>query len=152
MEAFIPEPYVESDSERLEIYRRLYRIKELKEVEGMRVELRDRFGAYPPEAENLFMVVELRLLASKLAVVKLMFDDSGVLLSLSPDDRFFAGHNGGPGAFQKLMDRLSALPEYIFRLKQEKKTLTLAFEGKGFRQANRLASVKTLLTHLLEDK
>ncbi len=152
VEALIPEFYVESDSERLEIYRRLYRVKELREVDEMRAELRDRFGEYPLEIGNLFSVVELRLLASKLVIRKLTLDRSGLVLSLPREDSFYARRDGGASLFQELLDRLSTAPDYTFALKQEKKNLTLVFKGKMFLDGgDRLATVKKLLTHLLKD-
>jgi transcription-repair coupling factor (superfamily II helicase) len=83
VEAYIPDFFIESDSERLDFYRRLYGVNSLEEIQVMRDEMRDRFGEYPEEVENLFRIVDLKIIASKLGFVK-------VELLLSTDQRLLS--------------------------------------------------------------
>ncbi len=69
MESIIPDLYIESDTERLDVYRRLYRAADAQELRSMRTELRDRFGEYPEEVENLLQAVELKIAAHSIGFV-----------------------------------------------------------------------------------
>jgi len=62
LEARLPEGYVEDESLRLGLYRRLAGFTTLREVEEMREELQDRFGSLPEAAENLLYLLRLRIL------------------------------------------------------------------------------------------
>ena len=64
--AFLPDGYVSDPGQKLHLYRRLSRIGGSTEVEELRRELADRFGALPPEVERLFDEVTLRLLGRAL--------------------------------------------------------------------------------------
>ena len=62
LEARLPEGYVEDETLRLGLYRRLAGITAIPEVEEMREELQDRFGSLPEAAENLLCLLRLRIL------------------------------------------------------------------------------------------
>lgn len=154
VDAYIPEFYLESDSERLEVYRRLSRVENTAEIDELRPELRDRFGDYPPEVENLFLLVELRLLASKLCVEKLTVKDGGASLLLPDgnDSSFYGEDDGKPSTFQKMLDAVSKMSAGAFQLKQEKKNLTLVITSKALGNGiNTLTALKSFFTRLLEN-
>src|SRR5262249_39494831 len=52
--AFLPRDYVPGQKQKIEVYRRLARIRKLERLEDFRGELRDRFGPIPPIAGWLF--------------------------------------------------------------------------------------------------
>ena len=58
--AHLSPDYVPSDRLRLDLYRRLADARESNDIEAIREELIDRFGALPPEAERLVRVARLR--------------------------------------------------------------------------------------------
>jgi transcription-repair coupling factor (superfamily II helicase) len=90
IEAFLPDFYIEKDSERLEIYRRLYRMDDGSLIDEIRLELRDRFGEYPPEVENLFKVIELKIAASKFRIQKVELKREIITVTLpKKDDKLF---------------------------------------------------------------
>jgi transcription-repair coupling factor (superfamily II helicase) len=61
LQAFIPKRYIVDENLRLEAYRRVASAREKEELEEVRAELLDRYGApIPPEVEALFEVAELR--------------------------------------------------------------------------------------------
>ncbi|HWG43831.1 MAG TPA: transcription-repair coupling factor [Gemmataceae bacterium] len=62
--AFLPRDYVQGQRLRIEVYRRLSRVRRLERLADFRQELRDRFGALPESAEWLLRLAELRLLAA----------------------------------------------------------------------------------------
>jgi transcription-repair coupling factor (superfamily II helicase) len=62
--AYLPHDYVAGQRLRIEVYRRLARVRRLERLEDFRQELRDRFGPVPEPAEWLLRLAELRLLAA----------------------------------------------------------------------------------------
>jgi transcription-repair coupling factor (superfamily II helicase) len=60
--AFLPRDYVPGQKLRIEVYRRLARLRDLKTLEDFRQELRDRYGPPPAPAEWLLRTTEIRLL------------------------------------------------------------------------------------------
>jgi transcription-repair coupling factor (superfamily II helicase) len=69
--AFLPRDYVPGQKLRIEVYRRLARIRNLKKLADFRQELRDRFGPPPEEAEWMLRLGELRLLAARWQIASL---------------------------------------------------------------------------------
>jgi len=131
IEALIPSVYVESDGERLDIYRRLYRAEREEELKAMRSELEDRFGEYPEEVENLFRLVELKLAAAACGFRKVEIDGRQVVLTFPPTDEkeFYEGENA---PFQGIMESMQALKRHQPRMKQEGSELrmTVVIEGR----------------------
>jgi transcription-repair coupling factor (superfamily II helicase) len=76
-DALIPDFYVENDAERLGIYRRLYGLDSIEQLDELSLELEDRFGADPPEVVNLLNVVRIRLVASRLGIRKVRVTRNG---------------------------------------------------------------------------
>ncbi|MFO7931627.1 MAG: transcription-repair coupling factor [Desulfosalsimonas sp.] len=68
---YIPESYVPDIDQRMAAYRRLARMKDLKEVSDFRSELADRYGELPDEAVNLLLKIMLRILAARAGVKRL---------------------------------------------------------------------------------
>ena len=64
-EAYLPRDFVPGQRLRIEVYRRLARLRRLDKLDDFRQELRDRFGPLPVPAEWLLRLAELRLLASR---------------------------------------------------------------------------------------
>jgi transcription-repair coupling factor (superfamily II helicase) len=61
--AYLPRDYVASPRVKIELYRRLARLRSLDHLADFRRELGDRFGNLPRPAENLLAESELRILA-----------------------------------------------------------------------------------------
>src|SRR5271170_4813064 len=61
---YLPRDYVPGQKLRIEVYRRLTRVRKLDRLQEFREELRDRFGAIPEPAEWLLRLQELRILAA----------------------------------------------------------------------------------------
>jgi len=67
-EAHLPKGYVEADDARLEAYRRLAGVTTLEELEDLRAEWQDRYGALPPAALGLLELAQLRLTCLALGI------------------------------------------------------------------------------------
>jgi len=62
-DALFPNNYISNDTERFNYYKKLYLIRSFEELNELIKEINDRFGKFPPEAENLIYVVKLRITA-----------------------------------------------------------------------------------------
>jgi transcription-repair coupling factor (superfamily II helicase) len=127
IEAYIPDIYVESDSERLDFYRRLYTVNSIDEIRTMKDELRDRFGGYPEEVEQLFGLVELKTIAARIGFVKIELSGRSLTLFFpSPEvKQFYESANGHEAPFQIMVGSLQTLKQYRAHLKQDGKQLKL---------------------------
>ncbi len=99
VDAYLPEEYVSSSSERVDIYRRLVRARTEESIEDLRRELVDRFGALPRQAQNLIDYIHIKNLAAAAKIIKMKIDN-GVLqgrfdYSLIPKDEAFRPWLGG---------------------------------------------------------
>jgi transcription-repair coupling factor (superfamily II helicase) len=63
--AYLPRDYVPGQKLRIEVYRRLARIRKLDRLEDFRSELKDRYGAWTEPVEWLLRLAELRILAER---------------------------------------------------------------------------------------
>jgi len=66
--SYIPDEYVPAEDQKLNLYRRLSKAENLQTVDGLRAELRDRFGPLPDAAERLIAGQRLKLLGAPLEV------------------------------------------------------------------------------------
>ena len=76
LEILIPTEYVENISERLNLYRELDEIETEERLLSFRHELEDRFGAVPPQADELLDTVRLRWKARKLGIEKIILKNN----------------------------------------------------------------------------
>lgn len=120
--ALIPSTYVENDTERLEIYRRMYALSAHEQLAELGEELRDRFGTHPVEVENLFSAVRLRLAASEIGFTKVLMGKAGVEIEFPPetDTTFYEAAD-----FQTVMSEISRWRGKNVALKQSGKNLRL---------------------------
>jgi len=86
--AYLPEDYVADAVERLGLYREMTQVRELEDVEAIREELRDRFGALPAPAFNLIRVLKVRVWMLKAYLRSITKSPEEVLIKLKPGDTF----------------------------------------------------------------
>jgi transcription-repair coupling factor (superfamily II helicase) len=95
--AFLPADYVGSQQARMDLYRRLARLRQPEELTELEQELRDRFGPLPDAAQWLLRQTELRLLAAHWQVARIHLECKGLVVrpqskdlsSLGPLDLIF---------------------------------------------------------------
>ena len=129
VEALIPDFYIESDTERLDLYRRLYKATTNEELKSKREELKDRFGEYPEEVENLFHLVELRLIGSHAGFQKISLKEQTLTITL-PDEsnkQFYGETSEDDSPFQRLIKKIAQEKKKDIQLKQVGKELVLLF-------------------------
>src|SRR5438105_4912756 len=69
--AILPRDYVAGQKQKIEVYRRLSRVRKLDRLDDFRRELRDRYGPIPKPVEWLLRQAELRILASQWQIAEL---------------------------------------------------------------------------------
>ena len=152
-EALIPSSYIEDDSERLEMYRRMYVLTTHEQLLELGEELKDRFGPHPVELRHLLDAVRVRLMAGALGFKKVAVGKMSVDVEFPPDTQktFYEGKD-----FQILMNEISSWKDTPLSLVQTEKALRLTarFPGKedlivaaaGFfeRLADRIKNVRPL--------
>ena len=93
--ACIPYAYIDDETLRMNIHRRLAEATEVAEIRDLAAELAERFGKVPPEARRLLRLAELRIVASQRGFRRIEvkegvirpFDRSGRAVP-GPDGRF----------------------------------------------------------------
>jgi transcription-repair coupling factor (superfamily II helicase) len=85
IEAFIPAEYIINDNQRLSFYKRLALLEDEGEIEGVTMELQDRFGPLPPSLLNLLEVIRLKIWLSKVSVQRFEFRDDKVRVTFVPE-------------------------------------------------------------------
>jgi transcription-repair coupling factor (superfamily II helicase) len=91
LEILIPDKYVESITERLSLYSRLDNCETEADLINFYAEMVDRFGAVPPEAEDLFTIVRCRKMAVDLGFEKLLLRNENMkcFFVSNPDSPYF---------------------------------------------------------------
>lgn len=85
-EAYLPRDYVPGQKLRIEVYRRLSRIRKHDRLEDFQNELRDRYGPIPEPTEWLMRLAELRLLATRWQIASIHLEGKGLENAEGPVD------------------------------------------------------------------
>lgn len=83
--AFIPENYIENNSERLYYYKRFSSYNKLKELNEIKEEIIDKFGKIPKELNTLIKILELKFRIKKVRISKLEIQKNHALFVLKND-------------------------------------------------------------------
>jgi transcription-repair coupling factor (superfamily II helicase) len=80
LDAYIPEDYVPDVNSRLELYRDLAHPDAHEKLDDLAQAYRDRFGAVPPEVDNLFYAVRIKGLAAKAGIESVSTEEGQIIL------------------------------------------------------------------------
>ena len=83
--AVVPYDYIEDERARITTYRTIAEATQTDDLEGIREDLRDRFGPPPPPVERLLKIARIRLAAASRNVRQVEVRQNKVVL-LGPDD------------------------------------------------------------------
>lgn len=78
--AFLPASYVEGQKTKIEVYRRLGRVRTLERLADFQEELKERYGALPEAVLNLIKMHELRILALQWGISLLRLENKDLVL------------------------------------------------------------------------
>jgi transcription-repair coupling factor (superfamily II helicase) len=82
--AHLPDTYVPDDDVKLDLYRRLARAATSGEIDGLRDELRERFGPLPSMAETLLDMARLRVMGATLGLQNVLVRGEEARLTFRP--------------------------------------------------------------------
>ena len=107
LELLFPNEYIPSSSERMLLYRELDKLELDKDVDDFKARLIDRFGAIPPEGEELIRIVPLRRIAKRLGIEKIFLKSGRMTLFFvsNPDSPYYQSE-----AFGKIIGYMSRYP------------------------------------------
>ena len=101
VDAYIPDAYVRSEYVKLELYKRIYRIRKQEDAELIEEEMKDRFGALPKPVEQLLHVALLKEEARRACITDIRYRDGEI---------FYAIRNGTAVDAGKIPALLKAFP------------------------------------------
>ena len=87
MDAFIPETYIKSEYQKLDIYKRISGITGEETFLDMQDELTDRFGDIPQEVMNLLKIALTKAMAQKAFVTELSVKRDSFFMTMDPKAR-----------------------------------------------------------------
>ena len=93
---FIPDDYINDIDVKISLYKRIALIVTHKEKENIIIEMIDRFGKLPQEVENLFKLIEIKILCYQENIEKIDYGKKGILFT------FFKSEPNNPNKLIKL--------------------------------------------------
>lgn len=85
VDAFIPPAYIVNEVQKLDIYKRIAGIENVKEKDDMRDELLDRFGDIPKSVDNLLRIALIRVAAHRLFMTEIKGKNERITFTFRPD-------------------------------------------------------------------
>ncbi|OQY06885.1 MAG: transcription-repair coupling factor [Planctomycetales bacterium 4572_13] len=83
--SYIPKSYIPSDRQRMEVYRRVSAARNIKDIDRLKVELRDLFGRVPEQVTQLLELAQIRLRAAKWNIRSIIVQRPDVIFSFPED-------------------------------------------------------------------
>lgn len=84
--AYIPESYIQSESVKLQMYKKIASVRTFDDEDEIIDELLDRFGDVPDAAVNLVKISHIRYLAELMSVTDIKQDKNKVVLNFAPEN------------------------------------------------------------------
>jgi transcription-repair coupling factor (superfamily II helicase) len=122
----IPKAYIPDQMDRLSFYTTLYSISTLTQLEDIREELKDRFGALPVTVERLLLSATLRLYASRALFERLIIQRKNIMLILPQG----AKEDYYKYKFMEMMRYITDNYKEKIKLNQQKESLKLVMENR----------------------
>lgn len=85
VDAFIPAAYIMNEVQKLDIYKRIAGIENLRERDDMKDELLDRFGEIPKSVDNLLRIALIRVGAHRLYMTEVKGKNGRITFTFRPD-------------------------------------------------------------------
>lgn len=121
-EGFIPREYVPDMRLKIDLYRRMARVCNRSELDDLRAELLDRFGAPPPPALHLLELAEVRIAAHRWGIMSIHLEDLFAVFQYASAGKIKQLANLSGGRLRVVDSRSAYLP-----LPQEVITTTVIF-------------------------
>jgi transcription-repair coupling factor (superfamily II helicase) len=124
LEILIPDQYVNKVDERLKLYQQLDNLEAEEDLQAFAKELKDRFGTYPPEVDELLDSVRLRRMGQRIGFEKIVLKQSRLLcyFTSDQDSPYFKSEK-----FNAVLSFLGKQPKV--QMKEKNNKLYLSFAG-----------------------
>ncbi|MCX8022981.1 MAG: transcription-repair coupling factor [Syntrophorhabdaceae bacterium] len=83
IDAYIPDSYIEDNTQKLIVYKRLSKIREEEELKDMEEELKDRYGEIPKALKNLLSIISFKIFLTGLKVRRVEYSHKQLVFHLS---------------------------------------------------------------------
>jgi transcription-repair coupling factor (superfamily II helicase) len=83
VDIYIPRDYIGDENLRMTFYKKIASASTTDRLNDIRNEMRDRFGALPPNVENLFRFIQLKWFAKHLGVVSIVREGAKAVVKLT---------------------------------------------------------------------
>ena len=120
---------------RLSIYKRISNVTDYQELSNLSIEFADRFGAIPKPLDNLFNLIELKILCISCNIEQLEFSRKGIVIG------FYKNNPTNP---EKLLSlTLNKNDHYSLRPDQK-----IFYDFRGYLNENRFNLAKKIITQI----
>ena len=142
LNALIPKDYIQNDTERLNIYRRLYELNSADELKLTADELKDRFGEYLDDVSNLLRIIGIKLKATQLGLEKITIRnrDLNLFFPNNKDHKIFES-----GFYKDLIEAISNDRTGKYNIAPEKERLVIEINLGSNEDEQRLDETEKLI-------
>lgn len=141
LNALIPKDYIQNDTERLNIYRRLFELNSDDELKITSDELRDRFGEYLDDVSNLLRIIGIKIKATHLGLEKITIRNRDLNLYF-PNDK---EHKIFESEFYRnLIETISNDRKGKYNIAPDKERLVIELELENKDDEKRLSETENL--------
>jgi transcription-repair coupling factor (superfamily II helicase) len=138
LDMFIPNDYISDSQQKVDIYQRLAQADNYEVLNELELELADRFGPLPQSANNLIRMAEVKLLAARAGIKKVVFKNGQLRISYASD--FVPGK-------QKIATLAAQVPDPLEFLTGDPFEILIDFSGRE--QPRWDQNVKNVLQNLI---
>lgn len=85
LDAYIPDYYIEDSRQKIEMYKRFRQITTTENIMQLQDDMIDRFGEYPQQVADLFIISEIKLNAEKVGIQTIKLKKNSIELLLSEE-------------------------------------------------------------------
>lgn len=128
IDAYIPSTYIEDESQKIEIYKKIAAIENYEDLLDIQEEIEDRFSDIPVPVANLMNIAYLRSMSSKVGIIEIKEADEEVVLQFDSSERI----NGElvkaliNKYHRSIVFKLGSKPEFAYKNKSLSKEDTIA--------------------------
>lgn len=123
VEGYIPENYIESDIEKLNLYQKIYKAQHLSQIQSLEKELKDLYGTLPREVENIVLKRRYEILCTQSFIDEVKDVNGHIQIMLTQE---FSDRIAGDWLFE-LVNRLFEKPQ----LKYMKNEIVIFISTQG---------------------
>jgi transcription-repair coupling factor (superfamily II helicase) len=78
---YVPKSYISSDRQRMEVYRRVSAARNIKDIDRLKLELRDLFGPVPDQVKEFLELTQIKIRAAKWNIQSIIVQQPDVIFS-----------------------------------------------------------------------